>query len=196
MYYAICGGVPGSDGLPFLIYGFGKLEDMRHCEHVDERAIVYNGDEPRQLLDFCSLEELKSICASFGETIKFISPEQAASAVHTMTAIKAVTWNPEKENNMSDTATATLSVAPAPEAPILATAKQERPRFNKDARIVCLMDTPPLREGTNRFRNMLVIMQSSSVAEAMKKLRALDPAPGGGVDIKIAIKAGAIKLEE
>jgi len=196
MYYAICEGIPGSNGPPFLIYKFDKLEDMRHCEHVDEYAIVYNGDEPRQLLDFCSPEELKSICAAFGETIKFISPEQAASAVHTMTVKKAVKWKPEKENKMSNTATATVPVAPAPQATTAPANKQERPRFNKDAKIVSLMDTPPIREGTNRYRNMLVIMQSSSVAEAMEKLRALSPAPGGGVDIKIAIKAGAIELEE
>ena len=74
--------------------------------------------------------------------------------------------------------------------------KQSRPRFNKDAKIVSLMDEPPLRAGTNRYRNMEVIMGSATVAEAMEKLRNLNPAPGGGVDIKIAIKAGAIKLEE
>ena len=58
------------------------------------------------------------------------------------------------------------------------------------------MDTPPIRSGTNRYRNMEVVMGCTTVAEAMEKLRALDPSPGGGVDIKIAVKAGAIKLEE
>ena len=51
------------------------------------------------------------------------------------------------------------------------------------------MDTPPIRSGTNRYRNMEVVMGCATVAEAMEKLRALDPAPGGGVDIKIAVKA-------
>jgi hypothetical protein len=34
-----------------------------------------------------------------------------------------------------------------------------------------------------------------TVGEAMEKLRAMSPAPGGGVDIKIALKYKAIKLE-
>tara|TARA_R100001224_G_C3925065_1_gene116700 strand:- start:103 stop:339 length:237 start_codon:yes stop_codon:yes gene_type:complete len=73
--------------------------------------------------------------------------------------------------------------------------KQKRPRFNRNLSIVKLMDTPPIKSGTNRHRNMLAIMESATVGEAMEKLRAMSPAPGGGVDIKIALKYKAIKLE-
>ena len=74
--------------------------------------------------------------------------------------------------------------------------KEARPRFEKATKIVALMELPPIRSGTNRYRNMEIVMGCATVAEAMEKLRALETAPGGGVDIKIAVKAGAIKLEE
>ena len=38
--------------------------------------------------------------------------------------------------------------------------------------------------------------KAATVGEAMAKLRALTPAPGCGVDIKLALKAGVIELEE
>ena len=75
------------------------------------------------------------------------------------------------------------------------TVKQKRPRFNRNDKIIKLMDTPPIKTGTNRYRNMAAILASKTVGEAMEKLRAMNPAPGGGVDIKIAIKYRAIALE-
>ena len=73
--------------------------------------------------------------------------------------------------------------------------KQKRPRFNRNLKIIKLMDVPPIKSGTNRYRNMLAIMESATVGEAMEKLRAMNPAPGGGIDIKIALKYKAIKLD-
>jgi len=73
---------------------------------------------------------------------------------------------------------------------------KKRTRLNNNARIVRLVDAPNLREGTNRYRNMQVILGCATVGEAMEKLRALQPSPGGGVDIQLAVKAGAIRLEE
>ena len=73
--------------------------------------------------------------------------------------------------------------------------KQKRPRFNRNLKIIKLMDVPPIKSGTNRYRNMLAIMESATVGEAMAKLRALSPAPGSGVDIRIACDAGVIKLD-
>jgi hypothetical protein len=200
MFYAICEGDPGSStSPPFRFYKFKTLEEMKPCGVINEYSIVYNGDAPRQLAEFCSKEELESILRSFGKPAKFVSIEQAADNLHQLTTAKAITWKPEKENDMTNVATVAEPVTPvsAMEAPApVATQKQSRPRFNKDAKIVCLADEPPIRAGTNRYRNMLVVMQSATVSEAMEKLRALTPAPGGGVDIKIAIKAGAVKLED
>jgi len=200
MFYAICEGDPGSStSPPFRFYKFKTLEEMKPCSVINEYSIVYNGDAPRQLAEFCSKDELESILTSLGKPAKFISIEQAADNLHQVAMAKAITWKPEKEVDMNNVATVAEPVTPAPvaEAPTpVATQKQSRPRFDKDAKIVCLVDEPPIRAGTNRHRNMQVVMQSATVAEAMEKLRALNPAPGGGVDIKIAIKAGAIKLEE
>jgi hypothetical protein len=75
------------------------------------------------------------------------------------------------------------------------TVKQTRPRFNRNDKIIKLMEIPPIKTGTNRYRNMAAIMASNTVGEAMDKLRAMNPAPGGGVDIKIALKYKAISLE-
>jgi hypothetical protein len=75
------------------------------------------------------------------------------------------------------------------------TVKQTRARFNRNDKITKLMETPPIKTGTNRYRNMATIMASNTVGEAMDKLRAMNPAPGGGVDIKIALKYRAIALE-
>ena len=67
---------------------------------------------------------------------------------------------------------------------------------NKDHEIIKLVDEPPIRKGTNRYRNMEVILASKTVGEAISALRKLDPAPGGKTDITIALKAGAIELRE
>ena len=167
MFYAVCEGIPGSSGPAYVIYKFNSLESIKECEAVNEYSIVYNGESPRQLVEFCSVEELHEIAVAIGGNLTYISHQQAADYVHQAVVKKAKNWKPQEEPNMSTVHVDQL-----------------------------LMDTPPVREGTNRYRNMKVIMESATVGEAMTKLRALSPAPGCGVDIKIAVKAGAIELEE
>ena len=50
------------------------------------------------------------------------------------------------------------------------------------------MDEPPIKQGTNRYRNMQVVLASQTVGEAISALRKLDPAPGGRMDLRIAVK--------
>ena len=189
MYYAICDGVPTTNGPPFRFFKFKTLASMKSCTEIDEYSIVYNGEEPHQLEEVVTFDDLTSIWCSFGlEPKKFAGHGHDANHVHELTRNRATFWKPKKEETMPNIETDAATNA--------ATLKQNRPRFNKDAKIVLLIKEATLRPGTNRYRNMEIIMSSTTVGEAMKKLRALDSAPGGGVDIKIAIKAGVIKLEE
>jgi len=195
MFYAVCEGIPGSSGPAYVIYKFNSLESIKECEAVNEYSIVYNGESPRQLVEFCSVEELHEVAVAIGGDLTYISHQQAADYVHQAVVKKARNWKPQEEPNMSTVHVDQFNNK-AQKHEETEKKKQVRPRFNNEAKIKLLMDTPPVREGTNRHRNMKVIMESATVGEAMTKLRALSPAPGCGVDIKIAVKAGAIELEE
>jgi hypothetical protein len=72
--------------------------------------------------------------------------------------------------------------------------KHRRIHIKHDVIISKQMEAPPLRSGTNRYRNMEVVMQCHTVGEALKQLKALEKSPGGSTDIKLAEKAGAIAL--
>ena len=194
MFYAICEGVPGSSGPAYVIYKFNFLENIKKCDAVNEYSIVYNGVSPQQLVEFCSVEELHEIAVAIGGDLTYVSHQQAADYVHQAVVKKAKYWKPQEESDMS-----TIHVDQfnnkAQKHEATEKKKQVRTRFRNDARIIVLKDTPTVREGTNRFRNMKVIMESATVGEAIAKLRALTPAPGSGVDIRIACEAGVIKLD-
>jgi len=194
MFYAICEGVPGSSGPAYVIYKFNFLENIKKCDAVNEYSIVYNGVSPQQLVEFCSVEELHEIAVVIGGDLTYVSHQQAADYVHQAVVKKAKYWKPQEESDMS-----TIHVDQfnnkAQKHEATEKKKQVRTRFRNDARIEVLKDTPTVREGTNRYRNMKVIMESATVGEAMAKLRALSPAPGCGVDIRIACDAGVIKLD-
>ena len=194
MFYAICEGIPGSSGPAYVIYKFNSLENIKECEAVNEYSIVYNGESPRQLVEFCSVEELHEIAVAIGGDLTYISHQQAADYVHQAVVKKAKNWKPQEEPNMSTVHVDQFNNK-AQKHEATEKKKQVRTRFRNDARIEVLKDTPTVREGTNRYRNMKVIMESATVGEAMAKLRALSPAPGCGVDIRIACDAGVIKLD-
>jgi len=65
--------------------------------------------------------------------------------------------------------------------------------IQKDAKITRLMEKPPIQAGTNRYRNMEIVMDCKNVPEAMDRLRNVTP-KGSKKDIYLAIRAGAIKL--
>ena len=85
-----------------------------------------------------------------------------------------------------------LEAAPAAE-PKKATPK--KPRINKDQLIITVADAPQgVRDGTKRKRNMLVVMQSRTVGEALDRLAEL-PSAGSSADIWLAVKKGVVRLE-
>ncbi len=180
MYYAICKSKLSNEcaykGYKFWM--FRTLAEANESGKVDHNSIVYNGNRPEALLDTMSTTKLRNLWNKVGVPTAFDSMRQLVEHLHDLVDAKAILWKPDAETLMSET---------EPKA---------RTRLNPDARIFKQIEVPNLREGTNRYRNQQVILQCATVREAMERLRALQPSPGGGVDIQIAIKSGAIRLEE
>jgi|TARA_R110002012_G_C11333268_1_gene577334 hypothetical protein len=66
-------------------------------------------------------------------------------------------------------------------------------QIHPHTRIKSLVDKPPIREGTIRYRNMYVVIRSQTVQEALQRLKKLEP-KGSMKDIKLAVKKEAIEL--
>jgi len=179
MYYAICKSNSGPNNYNgYNFWMFKTLQQAHESELIDHKSIVYDGKRPTVLLETLGVNKLQKLWDKFGRPMSFVNQNQLVEYLHDLVDNKALLWTPDMENTMSEV-----------EA-------KKRTRLNNNARIVRLVDAPNLREGTNRYRNMQVILGCATVGEAMEKLRALQPSPGGGVDIQLAVKAGAIKLEE
>ena len=74
--------------------------------------------------------------------------------------------------------------------------KQKRQRFNPNLQIIALMEQPPIRTGTDRYRKMQIVMNSGTVGEALERLKKVEPPIGGSADIKLAVKVDAVKLSD
>lgn len=206
MFYAICDGVPGSSGPPFLFYKAETLGDLHSCPYINETSLIFDGNENVHRLNYLfTKDEIRGVCEPFN---RFPSAENFWVIVHG----KAKHWKPEEETQMNVVKGHTSTVGVVTEQPdvdphtriTLELDEMEKAEpavtkvttSNKDHEIVKLVDEPPIRKGTNRYRNMEVILASKTVGEAISALRKLDPAPGGKTDITIALKAGAIELRE
>ena len=71
----------------------------------------------------------------------------------------------------------------------------KKKRLDPQARIIPLLEEPPVRKGTDRHRKMILVISCSNVGEALDKLHHISPPIGGGFDIRLAEKVGAIRLE-
>ena len=208
MYYAICNSE--DENKPWSIFHFSSMAKIKNCPLIDENSVVYTDSNPiYQLIENYQWDELQGLWCSIilndrkahqhhledyleyqrGPN-KFYSKEKTAQKLHDLVLYCMKPWNKEKKmpeivsvntfNNKAEKAE--KAVAPV--------------KVTEDTKIVALLKEPPIRSGTNRYRNMEVVMSSSTVTQALEKLKALSPAPGSRVDINIAVKAGAIKLEE
>jgi hypothetical protein len=214
MHYAICNS--DNENSPYQVLSLTSLASMKDCTFIDEHSMVYNDKDSKQLTENWQKDELEGVWSSiilndkkahlkFADDFNLYNPynrvsrgfqnkEIAAQKLHELVLFCVKPWKKEKQMNATAEVTA-VSVDQFNNKNQKAE-KEARPRFEKATKIVALMELPPIRSGTNRYRNMEIVMGCATVAEAMEKLRALETAPGGGVDIKIAVKAGAIKLEE
>tara|TARA_R100000655_G_scaffold33022_1_gene65135 strand:- start:12088 stop:12759 length:672 start_codon:yes stop_codon:yes gene_type:complete len=213
MFYAICDGVPGSDGPPFLFYKFKTLKAVKTCKAVNEHSYVFDGKETVDRLNHLfTKEEITSVCEPFGKP-------SSAENFWVLTASKAKYWKPEEETKMNRFVKGdTSSVEVVTEQPdvdphtritleldemekeggsfdAIKKTPDVKKGWSNECQIIKLMDEPPIKQGTNRYRNMQVVLASQTVGEAISALRKLDPSPGGRMDLRIAVKAGAIKID-
>lgn len=70
---------------------------------------------------------------------------------------------------------------------------ERRPKHFKLEDPITVIGDNKLKPGSNRHRNRQVVMQASTVGEALKALRTLSP-PGITGDIDLAVKDGVIKV--
>ena len=61
--------------------------------------------------------------------------------------------------------------------------------------ITPLIDTPNVKAGSFRHRNMEIILQFKTGGEALKKLRAQDTGHGGMWDIRFAVENNAVTIQ-
>ena len=67
--------------------------------------------------------------------------------------------------------------------------------FTNEDIITPLIDTPNVKSGSFRHRNMEIILQCKTVGDALKKLRAQDTGQGGMWDIRFAVEKKAITIQ-
>ena len=181
MFYAICENATG-----YQLLAFDNLQIANQCPAINHKSIVYRGNNPENLLKHYSFERLLSVWQAIGKPMSFVNQQQLVETLHDFVDTKAVVWTPPVEEPMTQPEQVTQPVEKKVET---------RKRFDPKLSIVPLLAEPPIRQGTNRHRNMAVVMACSTVGEAMTQLRALQPSPGGGTDIQIAIDHGAIELK-
>ena len=57
-----------------------------------------------------------------------------------------------------------------------------------------VLEHPPIKPETDRYRKMEIVMGSSTVAEALQKLKQIEKPLGGMKDIRLALHRGAIEV--
>jgi len=209
MFYVISDGVPGSDGPPFLFYKFKNLREaskamgvLAHPETLSN-LVVYNDDSLESLKEFYSKETLDSIWQSFGlrdcsevdggrwdDNNGFPSHNTSCMALHSLAKRKAVTYTDQQINLILENKMEVNKEQPKAKPQVVKVNSQ----FDPSDIIVALVSEPTPKAGTNRHRNQQVILNSKNLAEALDKLRNLNPSPGSLKDVKIAIEAKAIEL--
>ena len=198
MFYAVCDGIPGSKGPPFLFYKFKTLSAAKKCKAVNENSYVFDGKETIDNLNHLfTREEISSVC-------EYWNPEEEIEMNKFVTGntstVSVVTEKPDADphTRISLELDEMEKVEPTTEDAVEALKKiiTISSKWSNESKIIKLMDEPPLKKGTNRYRNMEAVLASQTVGEAITALRNLEPSPGGRMDLRIAEKANAIKIEE
>lgn len=207
MFYVISDGVPGSDGPPFLFYKFKDLRVASKAMGVLANPemlcnlVVYNDDSLESLKENYSKELIDSIWQSFGlkdcaeieggrwdNNKGFPNHNTSCLALHSLVKKKAKLYSDQYINQIVENKMEVNEEKPKVTQP------KSSNGFDPSDVIVALVKEPTPKVGTNRHRNQQVILESKNLAEALDKLRNLNPSPGSLKDVKIAIEAKAIEL--
>ena len=211
MYYGICRSE--TETKPYQVLSFKSLAQAKRCEFVDEFSILYSEQEPKQLIDNWQQDELEGtwVCILLNDKkalkhfsddyaeyslqknptkTKFHNIEKAAQKLHELVLFCVKPW--KEEDQMKTDIDTIIDIVDQFNNKAQKTEKKKRSTLVDTTKIVALMDAPPIRSGTNRYRNMEIVMGCVTVAEVIEKL-------GGYASswhINHAVKLGAIKLEE
>ena len=192
---------------------FKSLAQAKRCEFVDEFSILYSEQEPKQLIDNWQQDELEGtwVCILLNDKkalkhfsddyaeyslqknptkTKFHNIEKAAQKLHELVLFCVKPW--KEEDQMKTDIDTIIDIVDQFNNKAQKTEKKKSSTLVDTTKIVALMDAPPIRSGTNRYRNMEIVMGCVTVAEVIEKL-------GGYASswhINHAVKLGAIKLEE
>ena len=211
MYYGICRSE--TETKPYQVLSFKSLAQAKRCEFVDEFSILYSEQEPKQLIDNWQQDELEGtwVCILLNDKkalkhfsddyaeyslqknptkTKFHNIEKAAQKLHELVLFCVKPW--KEEDQMKTDIDTIIDIVDQFNNKAQKTEKKKSSTLVDTTKIVALMDAPPIRSGTNRYRNMEIVMGCVTVAEVIEKL-------GGYASswhINHAVKLGAIKLEE
>jgi len=181
--------------IAYSFFRFPTLSASKECKEVDEYSIVFSDIE--QLQRDYSAEDLKWTLVAcnqypfhkynedqhytnFFEYVKTHSKKY--KPVEKPEGKKMTQLTPEVTKQLTEIIVdGTLTATPIH-------------KLKPHVKIKKLMDLPPVREGTNRYRNMMVVLNSDTLGEALESLRKLEPSPGSARDITIAIENKVIQL--
>jgi len=179
----------------YSFFHFPTLSASKECKEVNEYSIVFS--DIQQLQRDYSAEDLKWILVACNQYhfhkynedqhyINFFEYVETHSKkykpIEKTEGKKMTELTPEATKEVLNiVADGTLTAMPIH-------------KLEPHVKIKKLMDSPPMREGTNRYRNMMVILNSDTLGEALQSLRKLEPSPGSARDITIAIQNKVIQL--
>jgi hypothetical protein len=135
---------------------------------------------------------------AFEGTVEIVNELDQAAAADEVAAVE------EKKSRRTKKAKEPKAAKPKKEKAVKAPKEPKEPKGSRELRhklyantllIDKQMETPPIQPGSNRYRNMQVVIDSLTVGEALRNLRTLTP-PGVPADIDLAIAKGAITLVE
>ena len=186
MYYGICRSE--TETSPYQVLSFKSLAQAKRCKFVDEVSILYSEQEPKQLIDNWQQDELEGTWATillndkkaykkFSDDFaeynlikkKFHNIERAAQKLHELVLFCVKPWKEEDQMKTNFDVKPTLIKVDQFNNKTQKAEKKKSSTLVDTTKIIALMEAPPIRSGTNRYRNMEIILGCTTVAEAMSK---------------------------
>ena len=200
MIYVILNSPPGTQGKAYHFYKFNSEISARKCAKTDEFSLVFESVDGLEVVR--SADDIKGILTASGVDVpETATKSQMANALFLLVSENATSWSGKNDETTQseepDMATAKKAKKPKAEKVVKAKAAKKvqakvAGRMAKTGKIKKL-GTNPAREGTKRYENIEIILQSKTVESALETLRNMTP-PGGMLDIRFALESGLIEV--
>jgi hypothetical protein len=205
MFYVVLNGQPGSQGKAYHFYKFKSENAAKKCARTDDFSLAFESADGLEVV--CSADDIKGVLTASGvEVPETATKSQMANALFLLVSENATSWSGKndettqtEEPDMATAKKAKKSAAKKPKAEKVAKVKAPKKvqakapgRMSKTGKIKKL-GTNPAREGTKRYENLEVVLQSKTVESALETLRNMTP-PGGMLDIRFALESGLIEI--